>query len=72
MRVEIYLDEGKVARTKIETEENENEEEMMKIVAGNLLNQIKETGFSCIPENDGYRMINAYNIDEIRIVPDGK
>lgn len=72
MRVEIYLDEGKVARTKIETEEGEDEEKAIQNVANNVLNQIKETGFTCIPENDGYRMINAYNIDEIRIVPDGK
>lgn len=72
MRVEIYLDEGKVARTEIEIEENENEEEAMENVAANLLKQISETGFTCIPDDGGYQMINADNIDEIRIVPDEK
>ena len=72
MRAEIYLDEGKVARTKIEIEEWEDEGKAMQNVANKILNQIKETGFTSIRDDGGYHMINAYCIDEIRIVPDGK
>lgn len=72
MRIEIYLDEGKVAITKIEIEEGKDEGKAMQNVANNMLNQIKETGFTCMPDDEGYHMINVYNIDEIRIVPDEK
>lgn len=72
MIVEIYLDEGEVAITKIEIEEGEDEGKAMQNLANNMLNQIKETGFTCMPNDGGYHMINVYNIDEIRIVPDEK
>lgn len=72
MIIEIYLYSGRIERTKLEIEKHENEEEVMKNAAENLLHQISETGFACIPNDGGYCMINGRSIDEIRIVPDEK
>lgn len=70
MKINIYIGDGRIVRTRVEIEEHEDEEKIMENAAGNLLNQIKETGFACIPKGGGYRMINGYEIEEIEILPD--
>ena len=72
MIIEIYLYSGKIERTKVEIEKHEDEEEVMQNAAANLLRQISETGFACIPNDGGYCMINGRSIDEIRIAPEEK
>ena len=70
MRIEIYLSDGEVAKTRIEIEEHEDEEKIMENAAGNMMEHISDTGFVCIPESGGYRVINADGIKEIKIIPD--
>lgn len=44
----------------------------MMNVSGTLMEQIEDTGFVCIPESGGYRVINGDEIKEIRIIGDEK
>ena len=72
MRIEIYLSEGEVVKTRIEIEEHEDEEKIMENAAGNMMDHINKTGFVCIHESGGYRVINANAIKEMKIIPDEK
>lgn len=72
MRIEIYLSDGEIAKTRIEIEEHEDEEKIMENAAGNMMEYISKTGFVCIPESGGYRVINADKIKETRIIGDEK
>ena len=69
MRIEIYLSDGEVVKTRIEIEEHEDEEKIMENAAGNMMEHINKTGFVCIPESGGYRVINANAIKEMKIIP---
>ena len=72
MRIEIYLSDGEVVETKIETQKHKSEERIMMNVSGTLMEQIEDTGFVCIPESGGYHVINANGIKEMKIIPDEK
>lgn len=72
MRIEIYLSDGEVAETRVETQKHKSEERIMMNVSGTLMEQIEDTGFVCIPESGGYRVINGDEIKEIRIIGDEK
>lgn len=72
MRIEIYLSDGEVVRTRIEIEEHEDEEKIMENAARNMMEHISKTGFVCIPESGGHRAINGDEIKEIIIISDEK
>lgn len=72
MRIEIYLSDGEVAKTRIEIEEHEDEEKIIQNGTANMMEQINKTGFVCIPESGGYRVINANQIKEIKVIADEK
>lgn len=72
MRIEVYLSDGEVVRTRIEIEEHEDEEKIMENAAGNMMEHISKAGFVCIPGGGGYRVINANGIKEMKIIPDEK
>lgn len=72
MRIEVYLSDGEVAKTRIEIEEHEDEEKIMENAAANMMEHVQKTGLVCIPESGGYRVINADKIKEMKIIPDEK
>lgn len=71
MRIEVYLSDGEVVKTRIETK-HKSEKRIMMSASGTVMEQICDTGFVCIPESGGYRVINADEIKEIRIIGDEK
>lgn len=69
MRIEIYLSDGEVVKTGIETK-HKNEERITRNASISAMEQISDTGFVCVPESGGYRLINANGIKEMKIIPD--
>ena len=72
MKIEIYLSDGDIVKSRIEIEEYEDGKNTMKNAAVDMIEYINKTGLVCIPESGGYRLINANQIKEIKIIADEK
>ena len=70
MIIEIYLSDGDIVKSRIEIEEHEDGKNTMKNTAANMIEYINKTGFVCISESGGYRVINANAIKEMKFMPD--